>query len=126
MSASVSPTELARRLVAALNVKDADAIREIYSPNIRIWHNFDGKVQNLEENLKGMYWMHKRLSNLRYDVKRVLEVPGGFVQEHVLRGTLKSGEEFAMPACAICMVENGQIVSLDEYLDTAQTKPLLV
>ncbi|MFT6771273.1 MAG: ketosteroid isomerase-like protein, partial [Congregibacter sp.] len=31
----------------------------------------------------------------------------------------------AMPACAIIKVEDGLIVSLDEYLDTVHTHPLL-
>jgi ketosteroid isomerase-like protein len=29
-----------------------------------------------------------------------------------------------MPACVICTVENGVIVTLDEYLDSAHTRPL--
>jgi ketosteroid isomerase-like protein len=30
-----------------------------------------------------------------------------------------------MPACVVCTVEDGVIVSLDEYLDSAHTKPLV-
>jgi ketosteroid isomerase-like protein len=48
------------------------------------------------------------------------------VQEHVLRGTVRTtGEAFAMPACVICTVADGRIVTLDEYLDSAHTRPLL-
>ena len=119
-----SPTELALRLVRALNEKDEAAVREIYSPDVRIWHNFDGKYQTIDENLRGMYWIHKRLSDVRYDVVRLLEIPGGYLQEHVLRGRLASGEAFAMPACVICMVQHGRVVSLNEYLDLTHTLPL--
>lgn len=121
-----SALPLARRLVAAVKSKDADTLRELYAPSARIWHNNDGKYQTVEENIRGMFWIHKVLRNVDYDVKRLLDIPGGFLQEHVLRGTLPSGEAFAMPACVVCMVEHGRIVSLDEYLDSAHTQPLIV
>jgi len=40
-----STIELARRFVRALNEKDEAAIRQIYSPDVRIWHNFDDKYR---------------------------------------------------------------------------------
>jgi ketosteroid isomerase-like protein len=119
-----STLELARRFVRALNQKDEAAIREIYAPDVRIWHNFDGRYQTIDENMKGMYWIHKRLSGIEYDVVRLVELPDGYLQEHVLRGKLPSGDDFAMPACVICTVQDGRVISLREYLDLTHTKPL--
>lgn len=119
-----STIELARRFVRALNEKDEAAIRQIYSPDARIWHNFDGKYQTIDENMKGMYWIHKRLSGINYDVVRLIEIQDGYLQEHVLRGKLASGEDFAMAACVICTVQDGRVTSLREYLDLTQTLPL--
>lgn len=119
-----STIELARRFVRALNEKDEAAIRQIYSPDARIWHNFDGKYQTIDENMKGMYWIHKRLSAINYDVVRLIEIQDGYLQEHVLRGKLASGEDFAMAACVICTVQDGRVTSLREYLDLTQTLPL--
>lgn len=119
-----STIELAQRFVRALNEKDEAAIRQIYSPDARIWHNFDGKYQTIDENMKGMYWIHKRLSAINYDVVRQVELPDGYLQEHVLRGKLASGEDFAMAACVICTVKDGRVTSLREYLDLTQTQPL--
>jgi ketosteroid isomerase-like protein len=116
---------LANRFVAAIEARDVDTVRRCYAPQARIWHNVDGKVQTVDENIKGVHWIHKVLAGVRYDVKRRVAIPGGFVQEHVLRGTLPSGEAFAMPACVICTVADGVIVTLDEYLDSAHTKPLV-
>ena len=62
---------------------------------------------------------------MSYGVKRRLAIPGGFLQEHGLRGTLASGEAFEMPACVICTVADGVITTLDEYLDSAHTQPLV-
>jgi ketosteroid isomerase-like protein len=119
-----STLELARRFVRALNQKDEAAIREIYAPDVRIWHNFDGRYQTIDENMKGMYWIHKRLSGIEYEVVRLVELPDGYLQEHVLRGKLPSGDDFAMPACVICTVQDGRVISLREYLDLTHTKPL--
>ncbi|MEQ8516145.1 MAG: nuclear transport factor 2 family protein [Chromatocurvus sp.] len=117
--------QLGERLMACLEACDVDATRDLYKPDARIWHNFDQRCQPLEENLKSLQWMHRKLKNLRYDVKRREPIPGGFYQEHVLRGTLAGGEEFAMPACVVIKVDEGLIASLDEYLDSAHTAPLL-
>ena len=119
-----STIERARRFVSALNKKDEATIREIYAPDAQIWHNFDGKHQTIDENMRGMYWMHKRLSGITYDVVNLVELPDGYLQEHVLRGKLPSGEDFAMPACVICKVKDGRVTSLREYLDLTHTQPL--
>jgi len=119
------PIAVAERFMAALNIADEKTVRDIYAPNARIWHNFDDKLQSVDENMKSMHWMHARLSNLNYDIQNRVALPDGFLQQHVLRGILASGEEFALHACAICKVENGKITELAEYLDTAATQPLL-
>jgi ketosteroid isomerase-like protein len=116
---------VAERFIAALNVADVDAVRAVYSPDVRIWHNFDKKLQSAEENIESMLWLHTVLKNVNYDIQNRIAIPGGFLQQHILRGTLvTSGDEFAMHACAICKVEHGRITELEEYLDTAQAKPL--
>jgi ketosteroid isomerase-like protein len=116
---------LANRFVAAIEAKDIDAVRACYAPGARIWHNNDGKFQSVDDNIKGVHWIHKVLAGVRYDVKQRTALPGGFLQEHVLRGTLPDGTAFAMPACVICKVEGGVITALDEYLDSAHTLPLV-
>jgi len=103
---------------------DVDTVRAIYAPDARLWHNFDQSFQSVEENLKTLQWIHRKLDELTYDIVRREAIPGGFYQQHVLRGTLSSGEPFAMPACAIVKIEGGRIAALDEYLDSAHTVPL--
>ena len=46
---------------------------------------------------------------------------GGFVQQHVLRGTRKhDGARLALPAYVVCAVKDGKITRLDEYFDSAR------
>jgi ketosteroid isomerase-like protein len=124
MEASNEALAVAKKFVAALNVADAEAVRAAYAPDARIWHNFEDKLQSVDENIETMHWVHSKLSKLDYDVQKLMAVPGGFLQQHILRGTLASGEAFAMHACVICKGEDGRITELEEYLDTGQAKPL--
>lgn len=124
MNPANDPMTVAEHFIAALNSCDEAAVRAIYSPAIKIWHNFDQKLQSIDDNMKSMHYVHSRLKNLNYDVISRIPITGGFVQQHVMRGELASGAAFAMPACAICRVENGQITAIEEYLDTAQARPL--
>lgn len=125
MSEAEANLALAERYMAALEACDVDAVRDMYAPDAKLWHNFDDAMQPVEENLKSLQWMHRRLSNMRYDIVRREPIPGGFYQQHVLRGTLASGESFGLHACAVIKIDGGRIVSLDEYLNLPDTKPLL-
>lgn len=117
---------LAERFMDALERCDVAAVRAIYASDAKLWHNFDQKLQSVEENLNTLEWLHAMLTDVEYHIVRRELIPGGYYQQHVLRGKLKSGEVFAMPACAIIKVENDKIVSVDEYLDSRHTKPLRV
>jgi ketosteroid isomerase-like protein len=124
MSHTEDPMIVADRLIDALNRCDETAVRAVYAPDIQIWHNFDQKLQSVDDNMKSMHYVHSRLQNLNYDIVKRIPIEGGFVQQHVMRGTLPSGDAFAMPACAICKVKDGRITSVEEYLDTAQARAL--
>lgn len=107
------------RLVAAIEAGDTAAVREIYAPDAKIWHNFDEKEQAPDENLLTLVDMHRRASNLRYtDIQRFAS-PGGFVQQHVLLADAKFGP-MRMPAIIRFWVGNGRITRLEEYVDTRQ------
>ncbi len=124
MSNTGSVLDVAERFMAALERCDVEAVRDIYAPDAKLWHNFDQSFQEVEDNLKTLSWIHKKLSDLRYEIVRRDVISGGYYQQHILRGKLASGDEFAMPACAIVTVRAGKIVALDEYLDSAHTRPL--
>ena len=56
---------------------------------------------------------------LRYEEMRVQPTPSGYVEQHVLRGTLRDGSTLEVPACLVVTVVDGLITRLDEYIDTA-------
>ncbi len=117
--------EVADRLFKAIERGDVDAIRNIYSADAKIWHNTDGVEQSVDENLAVLEWVVKNIGEISYTDIRRSPTLTGFVQQHVLRGRMKSsGREIALPACIVCTVRGGRITRLDEYLDSAQTAAL--
>ncbi|PKQ05032.1 MAG: ketosteroid isomerase [Alphaproteobacteria bacterium HGW-Alphaproteobacteria-11] len=115
---------VAERFFRAVETGDTEEVSRIYAPDARVWHNFSQAEQSVEENLKVLRWMARKLPGRRYDVLRRVVIPGGFMQQHVVRGALADGSNFAMPACVICLVEDGRISRLEEYLDPAQAAVL--
>jgi ketosteroid isomerase-like protein len=118
--------EVADRLFKSIERGDVAAIRNsVYAPNAKIWHNNDGQTQTVEQNLAVLGWVVANINEVAYTEVKRQATPSGFVQQHVMRGKLKSsGKEFSLPACIICEVENGRITRLDEYLDSAHTAAL--
>jgi ketosteroid isomerase-like protein len=111
--------DIADRLITAIMAGDSDAVRSIYSPDARIWHNFDQRDQTVDENLATLADMHRRAKNLNYTEIRRFAAPDGFVQQHVLTGDATYGP-MKMPAMIRFWVADGRISRLEEYLDTRQ------
>ena len=119
-----SAFEIGERFIAAVEAGDLEAVRSLYHPDARIWHNFDQKDQTVEENLRVLAWMTRRVKERRYEEVRRVETPTGFAQQHVLRGIAPNGEALEMPAAIFCTIQDGLITRLEEYLDTAQSAVL--
>jgi ketosteroid isomerase-like protein len=123
MPAMADPTDaLASRFFAAIERGDLDAVRELYSPDVQVWHNVTGRTQTRDENLKLLRFFTGRVGERRYEVLARDFFPGGFVQRHVLHGKLASGELVAAPVCLVVHVADGRIERLYEYLDPAAVR----
>ena len=112
--------DLADRLFAAIASNDLDALRnEIYAPDVVVWHNNDNHEQRIDENLKVLNWLSRKVTNRRYEEIRRQATDTGFVEQHVLRGTAPSGNELEIPACLVVTVTGDRISRIDEYIDSA-------
>lgn len=117
--------DVANRLFAAIEAGDIEAVRGCYAPQARIWHNFDGIEQSVEDNLKTLGWLVGHLDDRRYEVRRRDIVAGAIWQHHVLVGTVRAtGAAFAMAAAMLLTVDGGKITRIDEYLDPAAARAL--
>jgi ketosteroid isomerase-like protein len=116
---------LAERFVAAIEAGDLEAVRACYAPDARIWHNTDGAEQGVEENLKVLAWMARKLPGRRYRIARREALIDGFVQQHVLEAALPGGKAWSMAACLVVRVAGGRITRLEEYMDSAAVTELM-
>jgi ketosteroid isomerase-like protein len=116
--------DIADRLLTAIEAGDVEGVRSLYADDVVIWHNFDGIEQPREANLAVLSWLTNNVDKLHYDDIRRHAIEGGYVQQHVLRGTTKSGAELEVPACLVVQVDGEHITRIDEYLDTAQLRAL--
>lgn len=120
-----TPNAIAERLFAAIEAGDIDAVRSLYAPDVAVWHNHDGLVQGLDDNLRVLGWMSKHVPGARYTDVRRSSTDTGFVQQHVLVATNRAGREVAVPACIVAEIADGRITRLDEYLDSAHIAQLM-
>jgi ketosteroid isomerase-like protein len=110
---------LAKRFFDGIEQGNIGILREVYDPKVEIWHNTDGLVQSLEDNVTTLTGFIGRIADRKYEDRRLHAFPGGFVQLHRLTGTRKDGERVALDACIVCLVRNGKVYRLDEYFDSA-------
>jgi ketosteroid isomerase-like protein len=115
---------LSNRFLSALERGDPAEVRAFYTSDAVIWHNFDDVAQTVDENLKLLGWMSRKLPQRHYRIVRREILPDGWFQQHVLEATLPDGSPFRMLACCVVTVRDGLISRLDEYLDPAQAAPL--
>ena len=115
---------LSDRFIAAIQSRDLDTVRDIYSPEVEIWHNVTRRTQTREENLALLLDFTSRVSQLRYEEIERNVFEGGYAQRHVVRGVLASGEKVEIPAALVVYVSNGRITRLFEYIDAATVAPV--
>ena len=108
---------IASKFFAAIERGDLAAVRDLYSPEVEVWHNVTGRSQTREENLALLGYFTGKVSELRYEVLARELFPGGFVQRHVLHGKLESGDLVAASVCLVVYISEGRIERLFEYLD---------
>jgi uncharacterized protein len=124
MTTGMSPAAtraLAAEFMAAVRAGDAERLRSVYSADVAIWHTFDGVEQNSEQNIRTLLWMHRHVSGLRYEEIRVSATEDGFVQQHVMRADEPA---FEAPCMLRAWCATGRITRLEEYVDSAHTRPL--
>lgn len=59
--------------------------RSCFKPDAGIWHNYEGKTQAVDQNMSICRNIVSKTKSRHYDIKRLIDIPGGFLQQHVLR-----------------------------------------
>jgi ketosteroid isomerase-like protein len=110
--------ELAKSLFAAFAAGDADAAREICSPDLKGSQN-GGPQMDLETILHFAVAVKHAAPDFRYEEAVRSATETGFVEEHRVRGTFKDGSTIDLMVCIVAEVKEGKIAVLREYFDRA-------
>ena len=111
---------MATRFFDAIEEGDIAAMKNSFAADAEIWHNTDELVGTPEQTAAVLTGMVARIKDREYAERRLTVFPGGFVQQHVLKGRRTHDDgAVRLPCAIICKVENGKITRLDEYLDSA-------
>ena len=71
-------------------------------------------------------WFVDATPTVDYDVLDRQFFPGGFVQQHVLHGTTRTGAPYSLRVGIIIRVGRDALIArIDEYFDPADLAPLL-
>ncbi|WP_165793781.1 nuclear transport factor 2 family protein [Hyphococcus luteus] len=116
--------ELARHFIDCIERGDLDAARACFHEDAGIWHNYDGVTQTVDQNMRVAANIVDKTRSRKYDYKRLLEIDGGYLQQHTLRIVAQDGKELAAEAIAVVLVEDGKIKRIEEYLDPTPLAPL--
>lgn len=110
----------AERFFDAIEQGDIATMQASFTPDAAIWHNTDELVVTPEQTATTLAGMIARIAEPTYTERRLHVFPGGFVQQHALVGTrTHDGGRVRLPCAIICRVEEGKIIRLDEYFDSA-------
>jgi uncharacterized protein len=104
----------------ALEAGSVAGVLDCYTPDARIWHNFDTLALTPEESVAGLETLFTAFTARRYlDVRRQA-TRDGFVQQHILRLERADGVVIDWPGCIVFTLRDGKIAGIEEYVDLAQ------
>ena len=111
---------MAQRFFDAIEAGDIETMRGSFTPDAEIWHNTDELIVTRDQTAQTLTGMVARIKDREYADRQLTTFPGGFVQQHVLKGRrVHDDGEVRLPCAIICKVTDGKITRLDEYFDSA-------
>jgi ketosteroid isomerase-like protein len=119
-------TDIADRLFDAIEHSDIATVEELFSPDVAVWKSGDVRDNDHARSVRIISWFVNATVDRRYEVLDRQVFDGGFVQQHVLHATGRTGVSIAMRVCIVIKLDNdGLITRIDEYFDPAAMAPLL-
>lgn len=117
-------TEVCESLFTALSAGDFETVRYLCSPELHASQN-NGPAMNLETLLDFTAAVLGVVEHFRYENAIRSGTESGFVEEHLVRGTLPDGSELNLAACVVGEIQDGKVTYLREYVDSAQASGLI-
>ena len=120
----MSTLDLARRFIGFLEKGDEAGARSCLHTDAGVWHNFDDVTQSVDENMELLQRLFLKAESLRYEVHRLEEIEGGYLQHHTLH--VRGGRDavYTLSAAVIVSVQDGKIARIQEWIDPSPLVPL--
>ena len=114
----------ANRFFDGLLAGDLEALQSACAPGSILWINLTERERPLAASLPGFAMLRSKVPDLHMDAVHRRGVAGGFVEQHVLAGTMPDGSALRVVGCFVGTVEEGRITRLEEYVDGGQAGAL--
>jgi ketosteroid isomerase-like protein len=111
-------TDVAVALFKGFEEGDEDAVRAVCCPDMVAHQNLNPPM-NLDTLLAFSSAVKKVVKDFHYAHARRHTTDSGFVEEHIVQGTLPDGSELRLNACVVAELSDGKIKELREYVDTS-------
>ncbi|MFV0494637.1 nuclear transport factor 2 family protein [Mycobacterium sp.] len=127
-------TDTADRLFAAIEAGRQAEVAGMWSADIAVWRTGRGpaKTDDKARALRVIDWFIENTRSRSYEILDRLvfdDCDGGgrgFVQQHILHATGKSGASISVRVCMVIKLDDqGLIATIEEYFDPAELAPLL-
>ena len=115
---------VADRFFNALLAGNLGELQASCAPGAVLWINLTEQERPLVASLPGFAQLPAEVTGFRMEAVRRRGLLGGFVEQHVLTGTLPDGDVLRVVGCFIGTVEDGRITRLEEYVDGGQAGAL--
>ncbi len=117
--------EFAERFCAATFAGDIATLRSLYAADAVIWHNTDRREIDVDTNLAIVAWIARTLPDQTYEIIRREVLHDGYMQQDLCHATLPDGSPYSQTSCVIVRLRKGLVARFDEYLDSAEVRPLV-
>ena len=117
---------VADQLFGAIERGDYEAVENLWTDDVLVWHSGDPKDNRRTRALKVIRWFMDVTETRSYEILDRQFFEGGFVQQHVLRASRSDGLSIEMRVCIVIKVNTGGLITrIDEYFDPADMASLL-
>jgi ketosteroid isomerase-like protein len=125
-AADTAVVDVADQLFAAIVRGDEASLEQMFGDDIAVWRAGSRQDDDKARALRVLHWFIDVTAQRSYEVLDRQLLPDGFVQQHILHATGRSGGLIALRVCIVIKVgRNGQINRIDEYFDPAELAPIM-
>ena len=106
-------------MVRAIEQGDMEALRTCFTPDARVWHNYDGVELDVDGTIAGLASLCEQSHRRTYEKRRMTTVGRLAFLQHTLAVELDSGKRMELVAAMRVEIgPEGLISRIEEYFDS--------